>query len=110
MPEYLHSCQNPDCNHEWEDSYSIKADPPTTCPKCNQQTAKRLISGGSGKGIVEKSFEEFKANLANDVKDIKKRAATDEKYLANLVGESKYQTNVRANEKIKEMNKFFRRK
>jgi len=44
--EYL--CLNPDCNNEWEEDQKITSPRLTTCPKCNQETAKRLISGGQG--------------------------------------------------------------
>lgn len=36
------------CHHEWEASQSISESPLTTCPKCQAETAKRQISGGTG--------------------------------------------------------------
>jgi len=113
MPSYEHVCLNEDCNYEWEDEYSIKDDPPKICPKCKKETAKRLISGGSGKGKVELTGNELKEKLANDVKDIKKRLSTDEKFAANFYGEGKFQENKTHNEKVKRetnyMKKQFRR-
>ncbi|HWZ22489.1 MAG TPA: zinc ribbon domain-containing protein [Cytophagaceae bacterium] len=89
MPTYEHICLNESCKNEWEDFYSIMADPPKVCPKCNQETAKRMVSGGSGKGVVELTGQELTDKMKQDVKDIKSRAGRDEKYLANLIGEDR---------------------
>ena|SRR6266699_2973600 len=91
MPEYDHKCQNEECKHEWSDTYSIKQDPPTTCPQCKQETAKRLISGGSGRGIVELSGQDLVNKVKADAQQLKRDAAKDERKYANLLGESKYQ-------------------
>ena len=46
MPCYDHLCQ--DCKHQWEDTYSIKADVPNVCPNCKTEgKVMRLISGGA---------------------------------------------------------------
>lgn len=89
MPTYEHICENKECNNEWEDMYSITKDPPKTCPKCNQETASRVISGGSGKGQMVLTDDEFKASLKGEVEKIKKRAVKDENYMANLIGEDR---------------------
>lgn len=92
MPTYEHLCNN--CKHEWEDIYSIVQDPPTLCPSCNVDgKVQRLVSGGSGRGIVEITGHELKAKLKADGQDLKRAALKDERVLANLVGETKYQTN-----------------
>jgi putative FmdB family regulatory protein len=39
---YEYECNN--CGHQWEFEQSIKDQAITTCPNCNQETAKRLIS------------------------------------------------------------------
>lgn len=90
MPTYEHICTNVECSHQWEDSYSIKMDPPKICPKCQQSTVQRLISLG-GKGVVELSGQELVDKLKNDAKSIQRQARKDEKLYANLLGESKYQ-------------------
>ncbi|HEX2732227.1 MAG TPA: zinc ribbon domain-containing protein [Polyangiaceae bacterium] len=36
------------CGHQWEADQSIKDAPLKTCPNCNEQTAKRQVSGGTG--------------------------------------------------------------
>lgn len=89
MPDYEHQCINEKCKHEWEDTYSIHVAPPTECPKCYQQTAKRVISLG-GKGIVELTGHELVSKLKSDAKQIQKDAAKSEKVYSNLLGESRY--------------------
>ena len=91
MPTYTHICQRSECLHEWEDYYSIKADPPKTCPKCQQETAQRVISGGSGRGIVELTGHDLDAKIKEDVRQLKSEAANSEQKYANLIGEGKYQ-------------------
>jgi putative FmdB family regulatory protein len=87
MPTYEHECT--DCQHHWEDTYSIKVDPPKFCPNCNKETAKRLISLG-GRGIVELTGQELVDKLKADAQVIKQDAAKKEKVYANLLGEDKY--------------------
>jgi len=95
MPTYEHICL--ECNHEWEDEYSIKANPPTTCPSCKADgKVKRLISGGSGKGRVEHTGNEYKEKVMSDAASLKREAYRNENVMANLVGESKYHRNQRS--------------
>jgi putative FmdB family regulatory protein len=47
MPTYEYACENDKCQHCWEAVHSMKADPVTECPKCKEQSAKRLISGSA---------------------------------------------------------------
>lgn len=42
---YEYACTS--CNHEWEAEQSIKDDALKTCPKCGEESAKRLISKSS---------------------------------------------------------------
>lgn len=89
MPNYDHVCTNQECNYEWEDSYSIKVDPPKNCPKCNQETAKRLISL-NGKPVVELTGQELNEKLKADGKQLQRDAAKSTSIFANLIGENKY--------------------
>jgi putative FmdB family regulatory protein len=92
MPTYEHICTN--CDHEWDAFYSIKASPPTVCPKCNASgTVKRLVSGGSGRHIVTLGHHETIAKAKTDAKKFKRAAARDENLAANFVGEDKYHNN-----------------
>jgi putative FmdB family regulatory protein len=89
MPTYEHLCTK--CNHEWEQFYSIKDPVPDTCPSCSEVGGvKRLISGGSGKGKVELSGQEYVDKVMADAASIKREAYRNENVMANLVGESKY--------------------
>jgi putative FmdB family regulatory protein len=88
MPTYEHQCNT--CKHEWEDSYSIKADPPKVCPSCSAENVTRLISLG-GKGVVELTGQELIDKVKGDAQQLKKDAAKSEKVYANLLGEQKYQ-------------------
>ena len=89
MPEYEHMCTNTECNHEWVDEYSIKMDPPKICPKCGQETAKRLISL-TGRGVVELSGQDFVNKAKEDSLQIQREAATNEYKYSNLLGETAY--------------------
>jgi putative FmdB family regulatory protein len=97
MPTYEHLCHH--CNYEWEDIYSMKTDAPTTCPECKTEgQVKRLISGGSGKGIVEITGHDLKDKLKKEGQELKQAAMKDENLLANLVGDS-YNTKISRYEK-----------
>jgi len=62
---------------------------------------KRLISGGSGKGIVELTGHELKAKIKEDATKMRRNAGKDEKLLANLVGEKKYHSNELFRDQVK---------
>ena len=89
MPTYEHRCDT--CTHEWEAEYSIKADPPKQCPKCQAETVVRLISGAP-KGVVELYGQDLVDKIKSDARKEKARAAKDEKVYANLLGEDRYQS------------------
>ena len=89
MPTYEHLCNT--CKHEWEDFYSIKADPPKQCPKCQAETVTRLISLG-GQGVVELTGQDLIDKLKSDAKKMKSDAAKSEKVYANLLGDDRYQS------------------
>jgi putative FmdB family regulatory protein len=45
MPTYLYHCSDNACDHEWEATHSMAdEDVQKQCPKCNQETAKRMIT------------------------------------------------------------------
>jgi putative FmdB family regulatory protein len=90
MPTYEHLCNA--CHHEWEDEYSIKDNPPTVCPSCQVDgQVQRLISGGSGRGIVELTGQELTSKIKSDAQTLKKEMHSSEKVYANLLGEDRYQ-------------------
>ncbi|MDO9548103.1 MAG: zinc ribbon domain-containing protein [Candidatus Marinimicrobia bacterium] len=46
MPTYDYICDN--CGYEFEYFQSMSSDPIQVCPKCEQNTVMRKISGGTG--------------------------------------------------------------
>ena len=45
MPTYEYVCKS--CGNTWEANQRISESPLKECPKCHEQTAQRLISGGN---------------------------------------------------------------
>ena len=45
MPIYEYKCEA--CEHQWEELQKISDPKITKCEKCGQETAKRLIGGGT---------------------------------------------------------------
>ncbi len=43
---YEYECQ--ECGHTWEEEQKISEEPRKECPRCKKQSAKRLVSGGTG--------------------------------------------------------------
>ena len=109
MPTYPYMCQDENCGYEFEEDHSIVAEPLKTCPKCNKDTLKRLIYGGSGKGIVELYGQDLKDQVQREAKQLRYDAATKEKLCANLVGEEKYHQKLCEQEKIAKDYKHFHR-
>lgn len=94
MPTYEYLCKNVECVGEFEEYHSIVIKL-TECPHClaagrGSQPIDRLISGGSGRGIMDQTVAEIKAGMAESVRKINQRAARDENFAANIIGESKY--------------------
>jgi len=60
MPTYDYVCKK--CGHAFEAFQSMKDDPMTTCPKCGEESLKRLIGTGAGlifqgSGFYETDFK-----------------------------------------------------
>ena len=101
MPTYEHVCEK--CNFEWEDEYSIKANPPSVCPECKEDGhVKRLISGGSGRGIVILRGHDLTQHIKNEGKRISQEAMKNENVRANIVGEEVYHQQCLENNKLTE--------
>ncbi|MDP2685254.1 MAG: zinc ribbon domain-containing protein [bacterium] len=89
MPTYEHICLS--CEHEWDEFYSINRDIPQMCPSCNAEgQVKRLISGGSGRGIVVLTGRALNAHMKSEGRKMAKAAANNENLRANLIGEDRY--------------------
>lgn len=92
MPTYEFECREDSCKHEWEDFLRISDPIPEECPKCHTKgSVKRLISGGSGRGVVELTGDELVAKVKADAQKFKEEMYRDEKTYANVLGESHYQ-------------------
>lgn len=48
MATYEYECTDDLCKHKWEEEQGMSDDVITKCPECKKETAKRLISGGTG--------------------------------------------------------------
>lgn len=107
MPTYPHQCL--ECNYEWDEFYSINDPIPEFCPQCGKTSVKRLIGGGSGKGIVELTGHELTAKLKDDANKLKKEMQTNENLKANFVGESKFEQTKTYNEKVKKEANYIKR-
>ena len=91
MPTYPHICN--ECQYEWEQVYSMKVAPPDTCPNCGYVgKVERLIGMGAG-GRVELTGNELKEKVKEDSKTFAREVMSNEKMLANFVGEQKYHEN-----------------
>jgi predicted nucleic acid-binding Zn ribbon protein len=91
MPTYLYECS---VHGEFEEEHSIKITL-EDCPKCQvenltPQKLKPLISGGSGRGIVELTGQDLVDKCRDDARKIKDEASRDAKKYANLLGEDRY--------------------
>jgi putative FmdB family regulatory protein len=94
MPTYEYKCHHQECVGEFEEFHSIVVKL-EECPHCltagrGSQPIDRLISGGSGRGIMDQTVAEIKAGMKESVRKIHQRAARDENFAANIIGESKY--------------------
>lgn len=92
MPTYEFKCEADSCGHEWEEWLSITAPNPKRCPKCETcDKVLRLISGGSGRGVVQLTGQDLANKVKADAAQLQKDAARDEKVYSNLLGESNYE-------------------
>ncbi|AGA27366.1 FmdB family zinc ribbon protein [Singulisphaera acidiphila] len=71
MPTYDYICDA--CNHEFEAFESIKADPQTVCPQCQEVKLRRKIGGGAA--IIFKGSGFYQTDYRSD--SYKKHAAAD---------------------------------
>jgi len=66
MPTYDYRCES--CGHTWEVFQPVKAKKINTCPNCQKETAKRLISGGAGVIFKGQGFYETDYKRKKDPK------------------------------------------
>ena len=83
MPTYEHKCR--ECDHHWEEIYSMHDDPPKVCPECNVENVCRLISA-PGKVEVILEGRELVEKLWKDGKDLARKARKNENLANELYG------------------------
>lgn len=94
MPTYIYHCPT---HNEFESYHSIRDDAKLTeCPTCRSELGisvpvDRLISGGSGRGIVELTGNDYKESVLKDAQRIKKEVYSNENAYANVLGQDRYQ-------------------
>lgn len=92
MPNYEYTCVK--CEENWEDLYNL-SDPIPNCPECDSsENVVKLISL-CAKGVVQLGLYEQKVKIKSDAIKMQKETFKNENLLANLVGENKYQNNVK---------------
>lgn len=99
MPTYLYFCERDetDGGHgEFEDFHGISDEAKLKeCPFCRKENietpVKRLLSGGSGRGIVKLEGQDFIASVKQDAERVKKEVYSNENQYANILGTDKYQ-------------------
>ncbi|MBU4445336.1 MAG: zinc ribbon domain-containing protein [Candidatus Marinimicrobia bacterium] len=77
MPTYDYFCKN--CQYEFEAFQSMSADPIKICPKCEQASIMRRISGGTGlifKGSGFYITDYTKKNSSTSTKESKSKTST----------------------------------
>jgi hypothetical protein len=92
MPTYIYLCKI--SNQEFEEFHSIKTKL-EDCPICKEKGLQahapdRLISGGSGRGIVELSGQDIVNKAKEDAQKMKKELYSSEQKYANVIGQDKY--------------------
>lgn len=87
MPFYDHECVS--CGYEWEDFYGINTDPPTICPKCKEESAKRVISL-TAPGVVQLTGRDLVNKVKSDARKIANESTNNENLKANLMGENAF--------------------
>lgn len=72
MPIYEYECTS--CHHQFESLQKVNADPITICPKCSQETVKRLFSAA---GFQLKGTGWYATDFKNPPKKEKETPKTD---------------------------------
>lgn len=102
MPFFLHGCT--ECEYEWEDLFDHwTASVPDECPACHKKDCIKRLMSLTARGVVPLSGKELVNNIrsAATTNQSRKEITKSENSLANFVGESKYQANIKSIEKNK---------
>lgn len=88
-----------DCEHEWEDLVDGELPP---CPKCNSANTRTTFPKKIGYVKVELNRIEKKQKLKEDSAKLKKEMKSNENLRANVMGEEKYNNEVKMAKEIKD--------
>ena len=103
MPWYEHECGA--CNKEFEDLYSAQTPVPTLCPNCGVDGQVKRLIPAVVYGRVPLTGRELKQSIQKQSAQIKEKVRTNEDLRANIIGETKYEEHVQAQQKIKDTYK-----
>lgn len=82
------------CEHQWDVIQSWRDPIPEECPECKEKGNVRKLISLPARGVVELTGHELTASIKEQAQKDKAEILKSENKVANLVGESKYQTNV----------------
>lgn len=97
MPTYLFLCKG--CNEEFEDLLSTTAPIPTDCPNCKVTGQITRLICGKNRGVVELTGQDLEDHCKSEGRKLRDAAVRNPNVMANLVGETKYETIIKAREK-----------
>lgn len=91
-----------DCGFIWEDIVFFDEPLPNTCPECGEQGNIIKLISLPAQGKVLLTGRDLSAKLKSDGQQMMREATKNENTLANLVGESKFEQNLKVEKKLKE--------
>lgn len=93
MAIYEHYCF--ECEGIFEEIYSWRDEPPTTCSLCGAEGKVKRIPSLPARGQVILTGQELKAKTFEDAGKLRAQMQTDEKLRANLIGEDTFHANTK---------------
>lgn len=87
MPTYEYRCEA--CNHQFDELQSFKDEPLKVCPKCHQETLRRLF--GTGAAILFKGGGFYETDYRSE--SYKKAAKAEQDAAAPKTSETKSESN-----------------
>lgn len=103
MPFYDHKCFQ--CEGIFEEFYSAKNDPPTTCSLCGVDGYVQRQIPDVVHGRVPLTGQELKKSITAARNNMHSKVAKNEDLRANIIGETAYEKHLTAQEKIKDTYK-----
>lgn len=95
MPTYLYICEDENCLKEFEEYHSMST-VLEECPLCHTKGKLKKLINTESKGVVQLTGNDLSQKIKADAKELKRKVYTNENTLANVVGETKYNNNLKA--------------